>query len=140
MHIRCLVGGLLLLAATALASAQTRGVAPPLEVMVARMAQARVQNQALLRPYVVTRLYVLSGKERGDNKSKVTARLSFVPPNVKKYDISETQGSGLGRRIVRRMLDGETKIVKDYGATDITPANYDFRYLGEDDPERITGA
>lgn len=133
MFSRPIVSGLLVLAATTPAPAQTAAVAPSLEVIVARMAQARAQNQALLRPYEVTRLYILFGKERADNKSEVTAHVRFVPPNVKKYSIGETNGSSLGRRIVRRMLDGETKIVKDYGATDITPANYDFRYVGEED-------
>jgi hypothetical protein len=30
------------------------------------------------------------------------------------------------------MLDHETDIVKDYGSTDLTPANYDFHFLRED--------
>lgn len=133
MFSRYMWGGPLLLAATVLAPAQPSGVAPPLDIIVARMAQARAVNQALLHPYVVTRLYVLFGNERDNKKSEVTAEVDFVPPNVKKYSISATSGSGIGKRIVRRMLDGETQIVKNYGATDITPANYDFRFIGEEE-------
>jgi hypothetical protein len=33
---------------------------------------------------------------------------------------------GLGEKIVRQMLEHETDIVKDYGATDLTAANYNF--------------
>jgi len=40
---------------------------------------------------------------------------------------------GLGEKIVRQMLDHETDIVKDYGSTDLTAANYDFRFLREED-------
>lgn len=108
-------------------------VAPrPLDVVLAGMAQARAVNQIQLRPYVVTRVYVLSGEEQDNKKSEVMAEVSFVPPNAKTYSIKGTDGSGLGERIVRRMLDGETQIVKDYGATDYTTANYDFRLAGED--------
>jgi len=122
--------GLFSLALAASAGAQ---VAAPttLDTILTGMAQARSENQALLKPYVVTRFYVLVGKEEDNTKSEVTAEVSFVPPNAKKYVIKQTEGSGLGERIVRRMLDGETQIVKDYGATDFTESNYDFRLNGE---------
>lgn len=116
-----------------LASAQTGSEPPSVEVIVARMAQARAENQVRLRPYVVTREYTLYGKTRAKSKSEVTAEIAFTPPNSKSYSIVKRSGSGLGERIVKRMLDGETKIVKDYGATDISPANYDFRLVGEHD-------
>lgn len=127
---RSISGALLWLLVGVAAPAQ---VAPPsLDIVLARMTQARAENQALLKPYVVTRVYVLAGKEQDNQKSEVTAEVSFVPPNRKTYSIKGTEGSGLGERIVRRMLDGETQIVKDYGATDYTTANYDFRLAGED--------
>jgi hypothetical protein len=97
------------------------------------MEQARVDNQTRLRPYVVKREYVLYGKDKSKTKSEVTAEVTFSPPKSKNYIIRESSGSNLGERIVRRMLDGETQIVKDYGATDISPANYDFRLVGEED-------
>ena len=127
---RSIRGVLICLAGAASASAQA--APPPLDVVLARMAQARAANQAQLKPYVVTRLYVLAGKE-DNKKSEVTAEVSFVQPNAKTYSIKGTEGSGLGERIVRRMLDGETQIVKDYGATDYTTANYDFRMVGEEE-------
>jgi hypothetical protein len=114
------------------AAAQVAPTAPNLDEILAHMAQARMENQARLKPYVVTRLYVLTGKDEAKTKSEVTAEVSFTPPNVKKYVIKQTDGGGLGERIVRRMLDGETQIVKDYGATDYTVANYDFSFGGEE--------
>lgn len=108
------------------AAAQVAPPPPNMDAILARMAQARAKNQTLLKPYTVTRLYVLVGKDENNQKSEVTAEVRFVPPNVKTYVIKQTEGGGLGERIVRRMLDGETEIVKDYGATDYTVANYDF--------------
>jgi outer membrane lipoprotein-sorting protein len=125
--------GLFLCLAVAMAgSVQAEPATPPVELIVSRMAEARARNQAKLRPYVVTRSYVLSGKDAEHQKSEVTAEVSFEPPFSKRYDIVETVGSGLGERIVRRMLDGETEIVENNGKTDISPANYDFRLVGEE--------
>ena len=121
------------LAAVTPLTGQTEIATPALEEIVSRMAQARAENQARLRPYVVTRIYVLVGKDAERQKSEITAEVRFAPPNSKQYEIRRTVGSRIGERIVRRMLDGETQIVKDFGATDISAANYDFRYLAADD-------
>lgn len=130
MFLQSIRGVLIYLAVALSASAQ---VTPPLDVVLARMTEARAVNQSLLKAYVVTRLYVLVGKDEDKKRSEVTAEVRFVPPNSKKYTITQTEGSGLGERIVRRMLDGETQIIKDYGATDLTKANYDFRMVGQEE-------
>ncbi|MDA0207359.1 MAG: outer membrane lipoprotein-sorting protein [Acidobacteria bacterium] len=130
---RSISGALPWLAVVVSASAQV--APPPLDTILDRMTLARAANQTLLKPYVVTRLYVLVGKNEDNKKSEVTAEVSFVPPHSKTYSIKGNEGSGLGERIVRRMLDGETKIVKDYGATDLTTANYDFQMVGEEELE-----
>jgi hypothetical protein len=102
------------------------------ELIVERMARTRADNRARFRPYVVTRDYTLFGKEKHTTKSEVTAELTFVPPNSKSYNIVQRRGSGLGERLVRRMLDGETAIVKRYDSTDISADNYNFRFTGEE--------
>jgi hypothetical protein len=127
---------LLLLSVAALvacASAQTESPAPAVETIIARMAQARAENRVRFRPYVVTRDYKLFGKERHKTKSEVIADITFVPPDSKKYAIQQTSGTGLGPRIVRRMLERETEITKDYSSTDISPENYDFRFIRQDE-------
>lgn len=106
--------------------------APALETILARMALARSENRTRLRPYRVTRDYKLFGAEKQTSKAEIIADVSFVPPNVKEYAIRQAKGMGLGEKIVRQMLDHETDIVKDYGSTDLTAANYDFRFLRED--------
>jgi hypothetical protein len=124
---------LCLVAVVAGASAQTESTVPAVETIIARMAQARAENRVRFRPYVVTRDYKLFGKERHETKSEVIADITFVPPDSKKYAIQQTSGTGLGPRIVRRMLEREAEITKDYSSTDISPDNYDFRFIREDE-------
>ncbi|PYU14536.1 MAG: hypothetical protein DMG29_09445 [Acidobacteria bacterium] len=115
------------------ASAQTGSTVPTVETIIAHMAQARAENRARLRPYVVTRDYQLFGKERHTTKSQVIADVTFVPPDLKKYSIQQANGTRLGEKLVRRMLESEAEVAKDYSSTDISPDNYDVRFLGEED-------
>ena len=124
---------LYLVGAMASTSAQTGSSVPTAEAITARMAQARAENRARLRPYIVTRNYKLFGKEGSKAKSEVIADVAFVPPNSKKYTIQETNGSGLGQMIVRRMLANEAEVTKDYVSTDLSTDNYDFRFIREED-------
>jgi hypothetical protein len=122
---------LYLIAAMASASAQTGATLPNVETIVARMAQARAENRARLRPYIVTRNYKLFGKEEGKAMSEVIADIAFVPPDSKGYIIQATNGSGMGQMIVRRMLANEAEITRDYALTDMSADNYDFRFIRE---------
>jgi len=122
-----------LVAVVACASAQTGSTVPTVETIVARMTRARAENRACLRPYIVTRDYQLFGKERDKTKSQVIADVAFVPPDSKKYTIQQTNGSGLGGMIVRRMLANEAEVTKDYASTDFSPDNYGFRFIREED-------
>ena len=124
---------LYLVAAGAGASAQTRQTVPALETIIARMAQARDENQARFRSYTVTRDYKFFGKERDTTRSQVIAAVIFVPPDLKNYAIQQTNGTGLGERVVRRMLASEAEIAKDYVSTDFSAANYDFRFIREEE-------
>jgi hypothetical protein len=103
------------------------------ETIVAGMAQARAEGRARLRPYIVTRSYKLFGKDAGKSKSEVIANIAFVPPDSKKYSIQETNGSGMGQILVRRMLVGEVEVEKEHLATDLSTDNYDFRFIRQED-------
>lgn len=124
---------LYLAAVVACASAQTESGVPTVEAIVARMAQARVENRARFHPYIVTRDYKLFGKDGNKARSEVIADIAFVPPDSKKFTIQQTTGSGLGGTIVRRMLANEAEVTKDYAATDFSPDNYGFRLIGEEE-------
>ena len=126
--------GLLSLVATVSGvTAQTGTTVPALETIVARMALARAENRQRFRSYVVTREYKLFGKERQNIKSQVIAEVTFVPPDSKKYAFQKSSGTGLTGRIVGRMLESEAEIAKDYRSTDISPNNYDFRLVREEE-------
>ncbi|RPJ58580.1 MAG: outer membrane lipoprotein-sorting protein [Acidobacteria bacterium] len=112
--------------------AQTGSTLPTLEIIIARMAQARAENQACFRPYNVTRDYKLFGKDRVKIKSQVVADIAFIPPDAKKYAIQQTSGTGLGKTIVRRTLASEVDIAKDHASTDFSADNYDFRFIREE--------
>ena len=72
---------LYLVAAMASASAQTESSIPTAETIIASMAQARAENRARLRPYIVTREYKLYGKERQATKSEVVG-CELRPPGL----------------------------------------------------------
>ena len=85
---------------------------PVVESIIARMAQARVAIRHCFRPYIVTRAYKLFGKERENTKSQVIANVIFVPPDSKKYAFQKSSGTGLGGRIVARMLETRSRNCK----------------------------
>ena len=113
--------------------AQTESQVPPLETIISGMAKARAENRARLRSYKVTRDYSLFGKDRLMTKSEITADITFAPPDLKKYSIQRASGWTFGEKIVRHMLESETHIVKDYSSTDISAANYDLRFLRQEE-------
>lgn len=115
------------------ALAQAGSPLPSVETIVARMAQARSDNQARFRAYVVTRDYKLFGKERQKTKFQAIADVTFVPPDSKKYAIQHADGSRLGETIVRRMLASEASMAKDCASTDLSARNYDFRFIREEE-------
>jgi hypothetical protein len=124
---------LFLLVAMGFGVAYAGAAVPNVETIVIRMAQARLENRSRLRPYSVTRDYRLFGKEKQTAESVVVVDVSFVPPDFKQYTIQQSSGTGLGERIVRQMLEHETDIVKNYGSTDMSLANYDFRFVREEE-------
>jgi len=125
---------LFLVGVAASASAQTGATtAPTVETILARMAEARARNDIRLRPYTVTRDYELFGKEAHNAKSQVTAEVMFVPPSSKAYVVQHAEGTGLGERVVRRMLQSEADIARNFQSTDFSTANYDFRFVREEE-------
>ncbi len=107
-------------------------IVPTLETIVTRMSQAAIQNHTHLRPYTVTREYQLFGQKRDKTRSRVTADVTFRPPGVKKYRIQGTEGTLIGERIVRSVLEREATLAKDGGSSDISRDNYNFRFLREE--------
>ncbi len=103
-----------------------------MKTAVACMSQAAVQNQTHLRSYTVTREYELFGQKRDKTRSRVIADVTFRPPDSKNYRIEGTEGSVIGEKVVRLVLEREAALAKDRGASDISENNYSFQFLREE--------
>lgn len=115
------------------ASAQTIDAIPSVETIATHMAEARSANNGRFRPYIVTRDYAMFRKETNEAESQVTADITLISPDVRTYTIEKSNGSGLGQKIVRRLLEGEMADAKDSRSTDISQDNYDFRFIRAED-------
>ena len=122
-----------LLASAAVASQSPAPViettAPDLDTTLQSIEQAQKQNPAQLRPYEVTRKYKVF---RADNKqpiSEVTAQISFTPPDVKAYKITQSAGNPRGEKIVRAILDQESDAAKNSDNNQVSRRNYNFAFL-----------
>src|SRR5438128_2496207 len=94
--------------ATAMAAERSRAAAQPLDlgILIQRIADAQLENHSRSVPYSVTREYKVFTAEADRLRSQVVAKVNFLPPNVKSYDIDQTTG-GMGDKVVRRILDHE---------------------------------
>jgi len=101
-----------------------------LKHIIQRMEEAQLQNRQQVRPYSVTRDYLLYGSEPDHIKGHIVAKVNFLPPNQKSYDIAESTG-GFQEKVVRRVLDHEVDVTRDPQDTWLTSRNYNFELLGE---------
>jgi hypothetical protein len=102
-----------------------------LQKIVERMTASLLENRARIKSYTVTRAYMLYGKDAENPRSRVLARISFLPPDQKSYDISESSG-GMGEKVVRRVLEHEVEVAKDPVSAMMIPRNYNFELLREE--------
>ncbi len=96
------------------------------------MSETAIQNQSHLHPYTVMRQYELFCRKCDKARSRVIASMTFRPPDSKNFRIEGSEGSGLGERIVRLVLEREAALARDGGASDISQDNYNFRFLRND--------
>jgi hypothetical protein len=128
---------LLLAASLATASAPAVGQEPSvsnselLQKIVERMTASLFENRAKVKSYTVTRAYTLYGKDVQNPRGRVLARVSFLPPDQKSYDIAESSG-GMGEKVVRRVLEHEVEVAKDPDSALMIPRNYSFDLLREE--------
>jgi hypothetical protein len=89
------------------------------------------QNPALSRPYEVTRQYKVFRGDDINPSSEVIAQISFIPPDVKTFKITQEQGNPRGKKIVTAILEQEIASAKEGHKDDISRSNYDFVFLRE---------
>jgi outer membrane lipoprotein-sorting protein len=102
------------------------------ETVVSRMTEIQYKNRHAIRPYIVTREYKLFDDKSSKADSQVVAEVSFVPPGNKQYEIKQTQGSGRGEKVVRKVLAHEQEMAGDWEESALTERNYSFGLVGEE--------
>ena len=130
----------LCLAGLAAASAQSNspgipvlpGRFPEVAFIVDAMTHARAENRARMRPYSLTRRYRLLREGHGAVRAEVLVSIRFLPPDAPRFSILQSNGIRIGETVVRQMLEHETEIVRDFGSTDLSAANYDFAFLRDE--------
>jgi hypothetical protein len=104
------------------------------DAIVEKMVSAYAENRTHLRPYVLTRRYLVL--KSGQQRSKVIAAIIYLPPEANTFEIRDSTG-GKAEGVVRKMLDKEMQLSRDFQASGFNIANYEFQLLGE---ERLAGA
>jgi hypothetical protein len=92
-------------------------------------------RSAKLREYSPVRTYAMTDT-RGKVQAKAAVRMDYVAPDQKAFVTIEEEGSSIVRHLVLdRLMESEvsTAIGHDHRNSSITPANYRFRVLGEED-------
>jgi hypothetical protein len=103
-----------------------------LDLILDNLERTEQQNAALSRPYEVARKYILFRRDDRKPSSEVTAQISFTPPNIKTFNITEERGNPRGRKIVRDVLEQEIASTKAGHKSDVCRSNYDFVFLREE--------
>ena len=112
-------------------TAGTAGESPDLATLVKKITDAQLDNRENAKPYSVTREYKVFGGDAARPRTDVVAKVNFLPPNVKNYDIDQSTG-GMGEKIVRHILDHEVDAARDPRLMMVNQQNYEFTFLGED--------
>src|SRR5271169_2808335 len=108
---------------------------PTANEIVLRMLAENDLRSSRLQRYSVTRTYQLRNLE-GNVAAQDIVRMEYRAPGVKTFEKSSEKGSGIVRHLVfDRLMDSESESAsgKDRRDSALTPANYEFRFLREED-------
>jgi hypothetical protein len=117
--------------AQAAAAQQSPGERPDIATLVQRISEAQAQNHSRILPYTVTRDYKVFGANATHPRTEVVAKVNFLPPNMKTYDIDQSTG-GMGEKVIRHILDHEVNAARDPREMMVNEQNYRFDYDGEE--------
>jgi len=119
----------------AIASAQTQPPLPSGDDVVARMMEFDAQRQSQMTGYTAFRHYSAVNKKRhADMLVQVTCRAD----GAKQFDVLSEAGSGsIRKHVFQKLLSEETDASRrgTRSGTRITPANYDFQIIGQENLE-----
>ncbi len=147
-HRLYLVSAVLVLAAlgstTFLALGQTRNVASPIpssldlptsQEIVQRLVEHNQQRAAQLKSYTDERHYTVTYHGfPGTLTASMVVDATYDAPATRRFQIVSHSGSKLlFNRVLKRLLDSEKEAALEPDKTALTPANYNFSLLGQQD-------
>ena len=104
------------------------------EIVSKVLAQNKRRNERLPN-YSVTRTYQIQTLE-GKLAAQTVVRMDYRAPDAKTFEKTSEKGSGIVRHLVfDRLMDSESESStgKEHRDSALTPANYDFRFVGLED-------
>lgn len=110
-------------------SAKNGDTAPDLNLLLQSMETVEGRNPALSHSFEVTRDYQVFRADDKQPTSEVTAQVSFIPPDVEKYKITQSSGNPRGVKIVDAILARETEYAAANTHSRVNRTNYDFTFL-----------
>lgn len=137
----CLLAACLIFASTiavgplSAQSGQHNPAAASGEQIFADLVRHNELRNATLQQYSATRTYAVSDVS-GKVHAKETVRMEYIAPDKKTFVTLDEEGSVIVRHLVlNRLMESEvsTAAGQDHRDSSITPANYAFRLLGEED-------
>src|SRR5579871_1416810 len=105
---------------------------PDLNLILQRLEEVQHEDPAQSQPYEVTREYKVFHGDDKQPTSEVMAQINFVPPDIKTYKITQSQGNARGEKMVRELLDRETEVATKGRGSDVNRTNYDFVFLRQE--------
>lgn len=122
----------IVLYAATIASAQTGDPLLSADDVVAKMMQFDAQRQSQLTGYTAIRHYVAVNQCR---RAEMLVHVDCASDGAKQFTVLSEEGSGSIRKHVFQKLLGEEAEASRHGtrnSTRLTPANYDFQFVGQE--------
>ncbi|MBI4470681.1 MAG: hypothetical protein HY650_15305 [Acidobacteria bacterium] len=105
------------------------------EKIFTKLMERNVQRERRLRQYSVARTYSVKN-DKGKLRASAQVVLQYQAPSTKVFNIVAEEGSGFVRRgVFKRLMESEVESAAGRSRHDssITPANYSFEFVGEED-------
>jgi hypothetical protein len=117
---------------TTIAASQAGKPLPSAEDVVAKMMQFDTQRQSELTGYTAMRHYAAVNKSR---RAEMLVRVTCDSSGAKQFSILSEGGSGsIRKHVFHKLLSEETEASRQgtRNGTRLTPANYDFQFVGQE--------
>ncbi|HWH60883.1 MAG TPA: hypothetical protein VN682_24875 [Terriglobales bacterium] len=106
---------------------------PDINLILRSMEAVEQRNPAHSHSFEVTRNYQVFRADDKQPTSEITAEISFIPPDVESYKITQASGNPRGVKIVDAILAREMESAAEGAHASIGRMNYDFTFLRQED-------